>query len=217
MLDLPILWEAQSIKAQTPAIQQTISATGSPQIEVIYPPQDEKKELKQLKNEISKEINALEKIVKKTEKLTGSKIYLKYGLDEDLLRARMTEIKTNIALAKKKYKAGKFDEAREIISTIKSMDPEDIFNVYNSIRKAKEKIRIIKNQEVREIIYNLLEEVISAANEGNFSKANLALKEMEGEIFRLADKYVKNQSFLSVEMKEKFDGLEAKIIEKLTN
>jgi hypothetical protein len=215
LLDLPILKEAQSTKAQTPTIRQTISATGSPQIEIIYPAPDAKKELKQLKNEINKEINLAEKILKKTEKLIGSQIYKKYGLDEDLLKARVSEMKTNLSLATKKYKAGEFDDAREILQIIKNAGTEDVFDVYNGVRKTKEKIKIIKNNEVKEIIYNLLEEVISSANEGNFYKANLALKEMEGELFRLADKYTKNKSYLSSEMREKFGNLEIKIIKIL--
>lgn len=217
MLDLPILNEARSIKAQTPIIRLSVTATGSQQIEIIdrHEAETMATETKRLRDKTNKELNSFEKIIKKTEKLTGSKIYKKYGLDEDLLRARIAEAKTNLSLAKKKYKTGEFTEAQEIIFIMKSINLEDIFNVYNDVRKGKEKIKIIKNAEVKETIYNLLEEVISVANEGDFSKADLALEEMNKELFRLADKYIKNNSSLSIEMKEKFDGLEVKIIEKL--
>jgi len=216
-IDLPVLKKAQDIKAQTPIIKQVTNASGTQEIEIIdrQEAKNAAKEIKQLKNKINKELNELEKISKKIEKMIGKQIYKKYGLDEDLLMARATEIKTSIALARKNYKDENFNEALKIIDSIKSMDPENIFNVYNGIRKAKEKIRIIKNKEVEEIIYNLLEDIISSANRGDFARANSALTEMEGELFRLADKYIKNKSYLSPEMKERFDEVELKILEKL--
>jgi len=168
------------------------------------------------KIELPKQLAEVAKQLKKVQKLVKQKAYQNLGFDMTAINQHLADIQTIYDEANAQYKNGELEDAMETMQDIfQGTHPGELYGLLSQFRQIKLQIKSIKNAEVKAIIDEILSEVISSVNDGDFRDANMTLQQIQGELMKLASKYMKGSSVLNDDMRAKFDKLEGIVQDKL--
>ncbi|MFH0814938.1 MAG: hypothetical protein V1902_02580 [Candidatus Falkowbacteria bacterium] len=168
------------------------------------------------KIELPKELNNIAKDLKKAKKLITQKAFTKLGLDMTAISGYLAEAEGAYNEAKSYYDQGNMEDAQLAMETIHGgLHPGEIMGVLYQIRDIKDRVRSVKNKEVKQVIDDLLADVIESANGGDFREANQTLSAIRDELFKLMQKYMKTSGTFDDKTRAKFEKLENIVNEKL--
>lgn len=135
---------------------------------------------------IKRELARLEKLLK----LSSTK----KGLPIDLarLQANIEEIRAAVTEAGSKLAAGDGQEAMEALQTIHDgKHPGEVMGVIYRLKEVQQRLKSVRDKEIRTELESLLQPIIEAANDGDFREANQALNEIMPEMMRLIQQATK--------------------------
>jgi len=168
------------------------------------------------KIELPKQLAEVKKQLKRVQKMLKQKAFQNLGFDLNAINQRLDEIQAIYDEAQAKYQAGELEEAMEAMRDIfEGMHPGELNAILNQFRKIRLRMKALRNPEVKAAIEDILSEVITVTNSGDFREANMALNEIQKELMNLMLKYKKAPGILDSKTKEKIDKLESIIREKL--
>lgn len=136
---------------------------------------------------IKRELTRLEKLLK----LSSTK----KGLPIDLarLQANIEEIRAAVTDAQTKLAAGEGQEAMEALQVIHDgRHPGEIMGVIYRLKDVQQRLKSVRDKEIRAELEGLLEPIIEAANDGDFREAHAALNEIMPEMMRLIQQATKS-------------------------
>lgn len=170
------------------------------------------------KVEIPKELTNIAKDLKKLKKTITLKAYKNLGFNLDSMAESIAEMESAYNEAKSYYDQGNLEDAWSAMETFHSgMQPGEVMGVLNQTKEIKERTRLVKNQEIKDTINEVLSDVIESADAGEFRSANQALNEIRNELMKIMNKFAKQTSALDDKTKDKLDKLESMIQDKLSN
>ena len=168
------------------------------------------------KVELPKELISIAKDLKKAKKLITQKMYTNLGLDISVVSGALSEVEAAYNEAKTNYDQGNMEDAQMAMEPIHSgLHPGEIMGVLYQMKEIKDRMKGLKNKEVKAIVDELLVDVIDSANAGDFREANQAMNDIKSELMKIMQKYMKSTSKLDDANKAKFDKLEQIISDKL--
>jgi len=168
------------------------------------------------KVELPKELASISKDLVRLKKLIATKPFKNLGFDMAALTQNITEIQTAYDEAKTNYNQGNMEDAWVAMEVIHSgLHPGEVMGVLYQTKEIKDRVKSVKNKEVKEIVNEMLAQVIESADAGDFRDANQALNEIRQELLKIMDKYMKQPGILDGKMKAKFDKLEEMMGNKL--
>jgi hypothetical protein len=168
------------------------------------------------KVELPKELASISKDLIRLKKLIATKPFKNLGFDMAALTQNISEIQTAYDEAKTNYSQGNMEDAWVAMEVIHSgMHPGEVMGVLYQTKEIKDRVKSVKNKEVKEIVNEMLAQVIESVNAGDFRDANQALNEIRQELLKIMDKYMKQPGILDGKMKAKFDKLEEMMGNKL--
>ncbi len=160
--------------------------------------------------EFPQEVKQIERELKRVEKLLTGKGLAVEGLNLDMVRTKVTEIKEALARAKSAVAEGNFEEAREAMQVIyEGSHPGEIFGVIQQLREITRRLKTLRSPEIKAEIMEILAPVFESANEGDFREANRSLSELSGEFFQIISRLQRSPQINS-ELRKKIDNLEEK-------
>jgi len=168
------------------------------------------------KVELPKELANIAKDLKKAKKLITQKPFLNLGLDISVISGALTEVETAYNEAKTNYDQGNMEDAQMAMEPIHSgLHPGEIMGVLYQMKEVKDRLKGLKNKEVKTIVDELLVDVVDSANAGDFREANQAMSDIKSELMKIMQKYMKSTVKMDDKTKAKFDKLEDIISKKL--
>lgn len=168
------------------------------------------------KVELPKELAGIKKDLARLKKLITTKPFKNLGFDMAALAQNISEIQIAYDEANTNYSQGNMEDAWVAMEVIHSgMHPGEVMGVLYQTKEIKDRIKSVKNKEVKELVNEILLQVIESADAGDFRGANQALNEIRQELLKIMEKYVKQPGVLDEKMRAKFDKLESVIENKL--
>lgn len=166
------------------------------------------------KVEIPKELKNIARDLKKVRKLITQKAYQKLGLDLGAISAKLDNIQVAYDETQTKYAAGELEDAMDSLQEIHDCPPGEIMNMFYGVKEVKDQLKKIKNSEVKQIVEDLMGDVMDIIADGDYREASMALNEIRNGVMKLAAKFMKNSGGMNDEMRAKFDKFETLIKEK---
>jgi len=168
------------------------------------------------KVQLPKELVNVAKDLKKAKKLITQKAFTSLGLDMSAVSAALAESEAAYNEAKTNYDQGNMEDAQLAMEPIHSgLHPGEIMGVLYQMKEIKNRLKGLRNKEVKAIVDELLVDVIDSANDGDFREANQAMNDIRAELMKIMQKYMKATSKLDDKTRAKFDKLEEMIANKL--
>lgn len=162
------------------------------------------------KVELPKELAGIKKDLIRLKKLITTKPFKNLGFDMAALTQNIFEIQTAYDEAKTNYDQGNMEDAWVAMETIHNgLHPGEVMGVLYQTKEIRDRTKSVKNKEVKEIINEMLAQVIESVDNGEFRDANQALNEIRQELLKMMDKFTKQPGVLDEKMKSKFDKLES--------
>lgn len=168
------------------------------------------------KVELPKELAGIKKDLARLKKLITTKPFKNLGFDLAALVQNISEIQIAYDEANTNYSQGNMEDAWVAMEVIHSgMHPGEVMGVLYQTKEIKDRMKSVKNKEIKEIVNEMLAQVIESANAGEFREANQALNEIRQELLKIMGKYVKQPGVLDEKMRAKIDKLENVLSNKL--
>lgn len=138
------------------------------------------------KVEIPREMAQWNKEIKKLEKLLKQKKYQNMGLDLTAAGSKITEIKETLARVQEFYNSGDFESAMEEFNDVRQdFHPGEIMNVLQRMQELTNRLKSVKNAEVKQKVKEAFSEVINNFNEGEFRVARELMDESWNDIMQI--------------------------------
>lgn len=167
------------------------------------------------KAEIPREMKQWNQEIKKLERIIKQKAFQKLGLDLEKAKAKIEELKAALAKVQEFYNSGDLESAIEEFDGLRQeLHPGEISSVLYQMREVMDRLRMIKNEEIRNMVKELLNEVITNFNEGEYRVAREIMDESRNEIMSIiakAYKVGKKKGYT----KEKFSEMAEKLEEQM--
>lgn len=168
------------------------------------------------KVEIPKELKNIEKDLKRLKKLVVLKPFKNLGFDMNALAQNISEIETAYNETKINYAQGNMEDAWSALEVIHSgMNPGEVMGVLYQTREIKDKLKAIKNKDLKEAIEDLLADVIESANNGDFREANHVLSDIRNELLKIMNQFMKKPMPFDDKTRAKLEKLEEIVQSKL--
>ena len=168
------------------------------------------------KVELPKELTNIAKDLKKAKKLIIQKPFQKLGLDMTAIAGYLAETESAYNEAKSYYDQGNMEDAQLAMEVIHGgLHPGEIMGVLYQMREIKDRVRSVKNKEVKQIIDDLLADVSESINNGDFREANQTLSDIRNELMKIMQNYMKTSGKLDDKTRAKLEKLENIVSEKL--
>lgn len=130
------------------------------------------------KVEIPKEMTQWKKEIKKLDKIWTQKKYQNLGLDLETAKAKIEEVKTILAKVQEYYNSGNFESAMEEFDDLRQdFHPGEIVSVIQRTQDLMNRLKAVKNAEIRNQIKEAFSEAITNFNEGEYRVARELLDE----------------------------------------
>lgn len=166
------------------------------------------------KIEIPKEIKQWNKEFKRLEKILKQKSFQKLGLDIEKVKVKLQVMKDSLAKVEQYYNSGDLENAIEELDELRQdVNPGEIMSVFQQVREVTDRMRRIKDEEIRGQIEQILQEVRDNFNEGEYRIARELMDENRGEILKIISASFKKGSEKQ-NLMEMFEKLEEKMKEK---
>ena len=163
-----------------------------------------------------KELLSISKDLTRLKKLIATKPFKILGFNMAALTQNISEIQTAYDEAKTNYSQGNMEDAWVAMEVIHSgLHPGEVMGVLYQTKEIKDRIKSVKNKEVKEIVNDMLAQIIESADAGDFRDANQALNEIRQELLKILGKYMKQPGVLDDKMKTQFNKLEEMMGNKL--
>lgn len=138
------------------------------------------------KVEIPKEMAQWNKDIKRLEKILTQKKYQNLGLDLTAARSKIDEAKAVLSRVQEFYNSGDFESAMEEFNGLREdFHPGEIMNVIQKMQELTNRLKGVKNAEIKEKVREAFSEVISNFNEGEFRTARELMDESWNDIMQM--------------------------------
>lgn len=165
----------------------------------------------QARIEIPAEIQKIEKDLAKLEKLITVKTFSIEGFDIAIIRSKIAEIKEAVGSARSALSSNDAESAREALQVIyEGSHPGEMYGVLQQLRQISVQLKTVKNAEVKKAILEVISPAYEAITTGDFREANMALNEINKEIFSLFAK-LKSSRTVNTDLQTKMRTLEQKL------
>lgn len=139
--------------------------------------------------EIPKEITQWQKEIKRLEKMLGQKKYQNLGLNLEMAKSRIEEMKDSLSRVQDFYNSSDFESAMEEFDELRQdFHPGEIMSVIQRMQELKNRLKAVKNAEVREQVQQAFAEVIDNFNEGEYRVARELMDESWNDIMGMIQK-----------------------------
>ncbi len=130
------------------------------------------------KVEIPRELKQWNSGIKKAERLLKQKSYQKLGLNLENASAKLNEIKASLARVQEAYNSGDLETAMEEFDEVRQdFHPGEITSALQRMKDLVNKLKAVKDEQIRQQINEALQEITTAFNEGEYRLARELLDE----------------------------------------
>lgn len=166
--------------------------------------------------ELPQMLKDLPAAIKKVERLIKLKSYQKIGLDLTSINNYLAEAKETVKEAQSLHQEGDWEGAMEVLQFMnESGHPGELEGVIRRLKEANDRIKTIKDKDVKAQLLESLVPVIEAVNEGDFRFANEVLNEIFPEIYDIIKRSYKLNSKTKPEILKRVMGVEEKVQNKI--
>lgn len=169
------------------------------------------------KIEIPKEMAQWGKEIKRLEKMLKQKKYQNLGLDIESAKAKTEEIKSALARVKEYYNGGDLEGAMEEFNDLREdFGPWDISNVLQRMWELMNRLKSVKDEQIKNHVKEMFGEVTASFNEGEYRIARELMDESFNEAMQIIQKALsvgKKKGY----SKQGFFEITEKLEEKLKN
>lgn len=138
------------------------------------------------KIELPKQLKNSERDLNRLLKMAGQKGYQVFGLNLDNLKSWISESRTQFSKLNELYSSGNMEELNNEMQDFQERaNPGEPMNILFRMRDLKNKIKWIKDEEVKSSIEEALSEVINSFNSQDYRAANETLNEYQDDMERL--------------------------------
>ena len=135
--------------------------------------------------EIPKEITQWNKEIKKLEKMLGQKKYQNLGLNLDGAKTKVAEVKDVLAKVQEFYNSGDYESAMEEFNDLRQdLYIGEISNIIRRTQELAQRLKAVKNAEIKTQIQEVFSEVIDNFNEGEYRVARELMDESWNDIMK---------------------------------
>ena len=136
--------------------------------------------------EIPRELAQWNKEIKRLEKMLKQKKYQNMGLDLTMAGSKVGEIKETLSRVQEFYNNSDFESAMEEFDGLRQdLHPGEIMNVVQRMQELTNRLKAVKNAEVKERVKEAFSEVISNFNEGEYRIARELMDESWNDIMQM--------------------------------
>lgn len=138
------------------------------------------------KIELPKQLKNSERDLNRLLKMTGQKSYQVFGLDLDSLKLWVSETRAMFARLNELYSSGNMEDLNNEMQDFQERaNPGEPMSVLFRMRDLKNKMKWIKDEEVKNSIEEALSDVIKSFNERDYRSASEILNEYQDDMERL--------------------------------
>ena len=168
----------------------------------------------QLKANLPRELNDFFRSLNQVERLLKQKSFQKIpGLNFEVIRGKLAEIKALHAAAKSCYDAGDLECASEKLNEAREGSyPGELEGSLHNLRNINEMLRQVKNQEVKDEIKALLQSAIDSINAGDWREGREDIESYNNEVTQFLQYLIRAQ-----QKSRKAPGDTLQRLEKLLN
>jgi len=167
------------------------------------------------KVEIPKEMKQWTKEIKRTERLLKQKSFQKLGLDLEKAKIKLEEMKAGLNAVQNYYQAGDLESAIDEFDGLREdFHPGEINGVMYRMKDLKKMLKGIKDQEVKAMVEEVLQEVIEIFNEGDYRLGRETLDENFDELAKIINKAIA-ASRKKIKSADDFSEMTEKVKEKM--
>ena len=135
--------------------------------------------------EIPKEITQWNKEIKRLEKMLGQKKYQNLGLDLEGAKTKTAEVKDVLAKVQEFYNSGDYESAMEEFNDLRQdLYIGEISNIIRRTQELAQRLKAVKNAEIKTQIQEVFSEVIDNFNEGEYRVARELMDESWNDIMK---------------------------------
>ncbi|KKU12162.1 MAG: hypothetical protein UX17_C0055G0002 [Parcubacteria group bacterium GW2011_GWC2_45_7] len=147
-----------------------------------------------LKVELPRELNRLLTDINRGTRLLSQKAFQNLGFDVAAVRARVDAIKVLHSEVRACYQSGDFECANERMQEIREGDhPGELQGAMQMLRGIKEMSKMIRDNELKNEVNELVQPVIQAINSGEWRQAREDMQEIERELRDIMQKILASQ------------------------
>lgn len=166
--------------------------------------------------ELPQILKELPLVIKRVEGLLKLKAYQKLGLDMTSLKTYLDEIKEAHKMAQTLYAEKNYDEAMEALQFMhENGQPGELEGSIRRLKELNDRMRPVKDKQIKEQLGELLTPVTEAINEGDFRIANEILNDVYPEIILIIKKTYKINQKTRIEILKQLSAFESKVNAKL--
>ncbi|OGG39769.1 hypothetical protein A3A21_02340 [Candidatus Jorgensenbacteria bacterium RIFCSPLOWO2_01_FULL_45_25b] len=163
------------------------------------------------KIEMPAEISKMEKDLARLEKLIAAKTFQADGVDMGLVRSKIEEVKNAVSGAKSALSEEDAEGAREYLQVVyEGTHPGEMYGVLQQLREITKQLKRIKNAEIKQAVTEVISPAYEAISAGDFREANMALSEINKELFSLFGKLRRSRT-VNTDLRKKMQSLEQKL------
>ena len=135
------------------------------------------------KIEIPKEIKQWNREIKILEKTIKLKSYRNFNLNLENAKIKIEEIKSSLAEVQGYYNSGNLEDAMEEFNFLRQeLHPSEILNVIQRIRDLAYRLKVVKDEEIKNQVSEIIGEVVNNFNEGEYRMARELMDESWNDI-----------------------------------
>lgn len=136
--------------------------------------------------ELPKQLKNSEKDLKRLEKMAGQKGYQVFGLNLEGLRSWVSESRTMFSRLNELYGSGNMEDLTDEMQDFQERaHPGEPMGILFRMKDLKNKMKWIKDEEVKSSIEDALSDVIESFNSQDYRAANETLNEYQDDLERL--------------------------------
>ena len=145
--------------------------------------------------EIPRELKQMAPIFKRLEKILATKAIQNIGLDIERAKQGVAEMKQLADQVQSAYNSGDMETAQEAMQELREngWHPGEIEGTIFRFRNIKNMLKRVKDAQVRNEVDGVLQEVVSAFNEGDYRQARETMDEYADDLQRMIKTLIKSK------------------------
>ncbi len=154
--------------------------------------------------------------IKRVDRLIKLKVYQKLGLDTVSITTYLNDVKEAYTTAQTAYNQGNLEDAMTALEFMQENGhPGELEGAIRRLKEISDKIRVVKDSEIRGQFEELLAPIIEAINQGEFRLANELLNDAYPEILMMIKKMYKINQKSRLEILQRLSTVEDQVRTKL--
>lgn len=173
------------------------------------------------KVELPKQLNEMDRSIKKIEKLVQQKSFKKlanFGIDFAKVTGDIASFREKVNNVRTLLSSNDAEDAQEAMQEIfQDGHPGEIEGSLQQLRGMTDGLSRIRNKDIQGQVKEIFQPVIDAINNGDYREANEIMNELQPEMQRIFSQLYRlnAKSSLSSDLKKKLDAFDARIQDKL--